>query len=642
MDDDTSKEPPIQTMSGAPIQQWNYEGFHQYHPYSVYQQYYNNNNQFFINNLPPPPNMAPYQNTKSMSPNISHSQFQPSHPGVIPLRPNRPIRFNLNTRKSNSLLDKANPLLGSDDKKNYLYDDVDEELAPKAPPPLPSCPPPLDPPPPPPPLPSDDPPPLPTQPYPILEFKTEPMDWSENISPPQDSDKILNVSGNWPDSLDRYIKRCYEKCKTPFDRDQIDICLKGRITAAANKDEIWTRNWDNEPIPSVYSEKDKLSVKTVPGTLALYQNSQETVNGKGKVPLSARLGRRQSPIHRRRRTTRSRSNSTSPVHKKQCSPKDHFEKTFKNKGKGKKNCDRIQMEQNKKNKNKNGKKKASIIQYSNDSHDAEKLQRRAERFNTSNVPVVASSLQPNRRTSPTVARHIIQDYDGDYQLDGVHIVGTCLEVEKSYLRLTKQPQVHDVRPVSVLKESLKNVKDRWIQKQDYRYACDQLKSIRQDLVVQGVRDGFTIHVYETHARIALEKGDHEEFNQCQAQLKTLYSELPECKQNANEFTAYRILYYIYTKNSLDLTTIFQCLSKEERVNTYIKHALDTRSAWSTGNLHKFFILYKNAPLMAGYLIDWFVERERKLYLRHILKAYVILYLFIIIAALCKILKLLYG
>lgn len=116
--------------------------------------------------------------------------------------------------------------------------------------------------------------------------------------------------------------------------------------------------------------------------------------------------------------------------------------------------------------------------------NAEKLQKRAERFGNSHVPSIASSLQVNSpKTEPSPRKPFVVDTEGDYELNNIHIVGTCLDIEKSFLRLTRAPEACEVRPVTILKNSLRNVKDKWIEKQDYRYACDQLKSIRQDLTV---------------------------------------------------------------------------------------------------------------------------------------------------------------
>lgn len=227
------------------------------------------------------------------------------------------------------------------------------------------------------------------------------------------------------------------------------------------------------------------------------------------------------------------------------------------------------------------------------------LEKRQRRFDGGYKPTYQPSASPEPTSGP--------------------VVGTCQTLEKRYFRLTSAPIPSQVRPESILRQTLDLLKKKWKKEGNYSYICDQFKSMRQDLTVQRIRNDFTVMVYEIHARIALEKGDLGEYNQCQTQLRALYAQ--NLGGNPVEFKAYRILYFIHTSNRTALNDILADLTIAEKGEKAIKHALDVRSALALGNYHRFFRLYLDTPNMGAYLMDMFVVRERLAALSNICKAY---------------------
>lgn len=207
------------------------------------------------------------------------------------------------------------------------------------------------------------------------------------------------------------------------------------------------------------------------------------------------------------------------------------------------------------------------------------------------------------------------------------IVGTSTKLEKSYLRLTTFPKVQNVRPQPILEKALVHVKAEYKRNQNFEWANDQLKSIRQDITVQGIRTDFCLEVYEAHARILLENGDLSEFNQCQSMIrnitkgKDIWLEhakddeslssgklLRQTDRHRDEFCAYQLLYTIVQNSWSDFN---KALGEAGDISgPSSQHAIQVVQSVIHNNYRLFFRLYRSSPNLSAYLMDFLVKRVR--------------------------------
>ncbi|VDK22275.1 unnamed protein product [Taenia asiatica] len=257
-----------------------------------------------------------------------------------------------------------------------------------------------------------------------------------------------------------------------------------------------------------------------------------------------------------------------------------------------------------------------------------RLSQRADRFKDH---LGAGSIAKSTRQLSLLASVTDSDLLSE-KLEQFNIVGTMQELEKPYLRLTAAPDPANVRPPDVLKKAVAHVKQRWKERGDYLWVCEQFKSIRQDLTVQRIQTELTAEVYEAHADIALEAGDLQEFHQCQSQLSLLHAEGLGSSRRT-EFTAYRLLYYIFTQDLLAMSTLLASLKDSQKANPFIQFALKVREAWALRNYKRFFHLACDSDAVAPFetktskmrgcrqILSWSLDRERKFALKAIFKTY---------------------
>lgn len=367
----------------------------------------------------------------------------------------------------------------------------------------------------------------------------------------------------FPPAVRLYVQRCFapENQVASVSATEMQEKLRAVITDAAESHKLDMIDWERLPLPQVMIQNERNKILANPSV------SNWAMSPTPSSPGDASRKRKSTEIHQQ-------DPNSPPWRKANNNNRNRFE-------------DRVTHPST---------EKRQRMTLDDSSKSKANLEMRRRRFEGA-----GASYENSASSSPA-------DSPGPAEANQGPVVGRCQTLEKNYFRLTSAPNPDTVRPLPVLEKTLDLLKKKWKKESNYGYICDQFKSLRQDLTVQHIRNEFTVIVYEIHARIALEKGDLGEYNQCQTQLRVLYAQ--QLGGHPTEFKAYRILYFIYTRNWTAMNDALADVTAEDKQDLAVKHALDVRSALALGNYHRFFQLYLDTPNMGAYLMDMFVDRER--------------------------------
>ncbi|XP_019192322.1 PREDICTED: SAC3 family protein A-like isoform X1 [Ipomoea nil] len=470
------------------------------------------------------------------------------------------------------------------------------------------------------------------------------------------SDSILK-HGAFPKSLRGYVERALARCKDDSEMASCQAVMKEIISKATADGTLFTKDWDTEPLFPL-SNSDGVNKE------GLFF-STSTPNSKCKRSPSRRFKSRWEPVPEEKPIDKQESVTPNAIKYGSWNKQDYFLQFSNEKTESKmhrlgnvkfslseqkvSSTDTLRAAKRQRlgenlNAADNGEassdsdKEESLTAYystaitlADSPEERKRRESRSKRFEKGHgnkaknnhiktKSVGAGNLYSRRATALWLSRSSEESGSKaveDIDWDALTVKGTCQEIEKRYLRLTSAPDPATVRPEEVLEKALLMVQNS---PKNYLYKCDQLKSIRQDLTVQHIHNGLTVRVYETHARLAIEAGDLAEYNQCQSQLKTLYSEgISGCNM---EFAAYNLLCaLLHSNNKRDLLSAMSRLSSEARENSAVKHALSVRMAVASGNYVLFFRLYRTAPNLNTCLMDLFVEKMRYAAVRCMSRSY---------------------
>ncbi|KAH0793139.1 SAC3/GANP family protein [Histomonas meleagridis] len=203
------------------------------------------------------------------------------------------------------------------------------------------------------------------------------------------------------------------------------------------------------------------------------------------------------------------------------------------------------------------------------------------------------------------------------------IVGTSKALEKPYFRLAGEtlPDASEFRPLEVLKKSLKYCIKKYEKSNDYEYISEQLRSIRQDLLVQHIEDPFCVEVYEIHSVLSIEHKDWGNFNQSMTSLETLYQMGYGTFEHVCEFYGYRILYLIGVDDINGLYSFLPKIPDNVMKSKEIQFALNVWKFASCGEWCSFFKMMNEASPICSNVMSIKADSIRFLALSSSFKGY---------------------
>ena len=221
-------------------------------------------------------------------------------------------------------------------------------------------------------------------------------------------------------------------------------------------------------------------------------------------------------------------------------------------------------------------------------------------------------------------------------------------IREVLLRFSKAPNPSTVRPLRILEQAFDFVMNKYQSTHDWLYISNQLKSIRQDLMVQSIRNDFAILVYEENARLALAMVIPNAVNPWSRSRPVLSRTIESNSFNVKlnwrcctrtvgieriSMNSWCIDYSILSswmtrKVETIITVVFSSLSFWSRLESsrilveinelepsndleHLQAAVELCSAFRRKNFMEFFTLYQALPELAQCLVNLFLDVYRK-------------------------------